>query len=334
MYPSYDASPFSTPPTPEPISPPSSPFAVPAAPTPPQSQSQQALTERVKLIRILRLWFPTSLKESTFWQRMILHLRVSEEERKQMGISHEFQWVATSRVFKDGVLDPELGEFLRKLSAAACKEPTFSIREFTQESFILDPQTPSPESKKTQALLMKAASIQIDGMRVNFCTLKSIFTYAWLSDQKRLFKEFFSLSFPRLFIDFKQFLQLMTSKLGWTEHADRLRDLFRCFNLRKPIPGEDADCYKQYLSYPELICGLSACEPKTPHGDQSGETRCRYIFRYYNDEGNGRLSAEEFKNMVKDIRESKGFSTDPADVENEANVSAKSGQTFLCDELV
>ena len=27
--------------------------------------------------------------------------------------------------------------------------------------------------------------------------------------------------------------------------------------------------------------------------------------------------------MVRDIRERKGFSTDPADVENEANVSAK-----------
>ena len=29
------------------------------------------------------------------------------------------------------------------------------------------------------------------------------------------------------------------------------------------------------------------------------------------------------RTMVRDIRERKGFSTDPADVENEANVSAK-----------
>ena len=36
-----------------------------------------------------------------------------------------------------------------------------------------------------------------------------------------------------------------------------------------------------YLSFSEFICGLAACDPQTPHGDASGEARCRYIFRYY-----------------------------------------------------
>jgi hypothetical protein len=115
--------------------------------------------------------------------------------------------------------------------------------------------------------------------------------------------------------------------IGWGVYSDQLHDLFRCFNLRKATVNQDSaagtDAKFQYLSYPELICGLSACEPNTPHGDSSGEARCRYIFRFYNYKANGRLSTEEFRNMVRDIRATKGFSTDPVDVENEANVSAK-----------
>ena len=44
-----------------------------------------------------------------------------------------------------------------------------------------------------------------------------------------------------------------------------------------------------------MVCGLCACEPGTPHGDNAGEARCRYIFRYYNRAGDGRLTSEEFR---------------------------------------
>ena len=74
------------------------------------------------------------------------------------------------------ILDPELTEFVRKLSASPETEPAFSIREFTQvdsfhvftlfcdcvrlydadpqESFMLDPvssaASPTQDSRKTQ----------------------------------------------------------------------------------------------------------------------------------------------------------------------------------------
>ena len=74
------------------------------------------------------------------------------------------------------ILDPELTEFVRKLSASPETEPAFSIREFTQvdsfqlfflfgdrvifyvtdpqESFMLDPDSsaasPTQDSRKTQ----------------------------------------------------------------------------------------------------------------------------------------------------------------------------------------
>ena len=47
-----------------------------------------------------------------------------------------------------------------------------------------------------QALLMKAAKVQME-------------------DQKRLFREFFSRAFPRLFIDLQQFRAIMAT-VGWS----------------------------------------------------------------------------------------------------------------------
>ena len=68
---------------------------------------------------------------------------------------------------------------------------------------------------------------------------------------------------------FPNFSDLML-KLGWRN--EQMVDLFQAF--RSKTTGNE-----KYLSYPELISGLAACEPCTPHGDLSGEARCRYIFR-------------------------------------------------------
>ena len=53
----------------------------------------------MKLIRILRLWFPTSAKESTFRQRMMLHLAVTSEEKKTLTAAEEFTWTSFAKVF-------------------------------------------------------------------------------------------------------------------------------------------------------------------------------------------------------------------------------------------
>ena len=52
----------------------------------------------MKLIRILRLWFPTSAKESTFRQRMMLHLAVTSEEKKTLTAAEEFTWTSFAKV--------------------------------------------------------------------------------------------------------------------------------------------------------------------------------------------------------------------------------------------
>ena len=78
-----------------------------------------------------------------------------------------------------------------------------------------------------------------------------------------------------------------------------------------------------YISYPEFLSGLAACEPTTPHGDICGEVRCRYIFRYYDKNRDNKLHFEEFMPMVKDIRAFRGASLEQNDVQKEAEACAK-----------
>ena len=63
-----------------------------------QQDTPTPLPERMKLIRILRLWFPSSAKESTFRQRMMLHLAVTSEEKKTLTAAEEFTWTSFAKV--------------------------------------------------------------------------------------------------------------------------------------------------------------------------------------------------------------------------------------------
>ncbi len=48
-----------------------------------------------------------------------------------------------------------------------------------------------------------------------------------------------------------------------------------------------------------------------------------FPFRYYNTDGSNKMSFSEFCDLVRDVREAKGYSTSKADVEKEATMSAK-----------
>lgn len=139
-----------------------------------------------------------------------------------------------------------------------------------------------------------------------------------ISDQRLLYRQFLNLTFPKLFMTLGQYVKLMVT-LGWNRAT--LKDLFRCFNTRRS--GVGGDSLANFLSFSEVLCGLCALEPDTPHGDQAGEARCRYIFRFYKHNPSPKLTFDEFCAMVRDIREAKGFSTDEEDVEKEARASSK-----------
>ncbi|XP_048752071.2 uncharacterized protein LOC125663764 [Ostrea edulis] len=94
---------------------------------------------------------------------------------------------------------------------------------------------------------------------------------------------------------------------------DQVECLFRSFDLHK----------KKILHFKDVLVGLAALEPSTQHGGMPAEMRCRYIFRFYDQNLDGYLQFDEFKCMVRDIRKIKGLSLDDEAVTEDAQKSAK-----------
>jgi hypothetical protein len=172
----------------------------------------------------------------------------------------------------------------------------FTGKELTEDEFIFDTSVnKTVQNRKTQRALMIGAEFSIEDQRLMFC-------------------QFFSTSFPFFFLTVEKFNQIMP-QFGWP--TESLENLFRSFKTK----GDKA--LNKYLSYPEFISGLAATEQLTPHGDVCGEARCRYIFRFYDKNSDGRLDFEEFCDMVKDIRLLRGDGINPDDIRAEAESSAK-----------
>ena len=53
--------------------------------------------------------------------------------------------------------------------------------------------------------------------------------------------------------------------------------------------------YVGYLTFREVLYGLAAMEPCTQHGLTPAEMRCRYIFRYYQNDADVMLHFDQFK---------------------------------------
>ncbi len=200
-------------------------------------------------------------------------------------------------LLSDHSLDPESEELLRQLKNQSETQIGFCGRELTEEEFVFDPSATEtcPSARKVQAILMKGA---------NFSQ----------KDQRKIYRMFVSNSFPLFYMNRDTFAKIML-KFGWD--GAKIKDLFRCFKIKASHNNPN------FLSYPEFITGLAACEQLTPHGELCGEARCRYIFRYYDKNNDGNLDFTEFLDLVKDIRAARGASLDPEDVKADAETSAK-----------
>jgi len=52
---------------------------------------------------------------------------------------------------------------------------------------------------------------------------------------------------------------------------------------------------KHALTFRDYLLGLAAMEPCTQHGGTPAELRCRYIYRYYDQNGDSQLEMSEFR---------------------------------------
>ncbi|CAF0823853.1 unnamed protein product [Adineta ricciae] len=109
--------------------------------------------------------------------------------------------------------------------------------------------------------------------------------------QERVFKEFYSYTFPSEYMSFRTFSEIMDNKLSTIEKT-KMQAYFRAFDTQQ----------NNYLTYTEYLLGLAAMDPNTSHGGTPAELRCRYIFRFYNIKNNGYLSIEEFRDLHGNVQ--------------------------------
>ncbi|CAF0754187.1 unnamed protein product [Rotaria sordida] len=109
--------------------------------------------------------------------------------------------------------------------------------------------------------------------------------------QERVFKEFYSYTFPSEYMSLKSFTEAMDNKLSTIEKT-KIQAYFRAFDAQKT----------SYLTYLDYLLGLAAMDPNTSHGGAPAELRCRYIFRFYNVKNSGSMSIEEFRDLHNDVQ--------------------------------
>ncbi|XP_041377251.1 uncharacterized protein LOC121389658 isoform X2 [Gigantopelta aegis] len=128
-------------------------------------------------------------------------------------------------------------------------------------------------------------------------------------EQDLLFVEFYTMCFPSTLMNKHVFSTYMAAK-GFQGSNEAL---YRSFDVHK----------RRLLTFSDVLLGLAAMEPCTQHGGVPAESRCRYIFRYYDTNGTGFLQFEEFKQLVTDVRKLKGLAVDDASVTEDATTSIK-----------
>jgi Ca2+-binding EF-hand superfamily protein len=110
-------------------------------------------------------------------------------------------------------------------------------------------------------------------------------------------------------LDEEGFTKLM---IGLGVPRETCLDYYHAFNVSNNGEG---------INYFELLQGLACIDPVTSHGGLPGEIRCRYIFRYYDKNRDGKLDVEELGQMMKDIRKSKDLSILEDNIKDDVQMS-------------
>ncbi|XP_039292563.1 uncharacterized protein LOC111049758 [Nilaparvata lugens] len=139
-------------------------------------------------------------------------------------------------------------------------------------------------------------------------------------EQMMIYREFLSLCFPNLLMNSTIFESFMIS-FGWD--VSLTKNLFRAAD----VTNRGAITHKEFLFI------LAACEPRTPHAGKPAETRCRYIFRFFDTTNSNRLSFDDLKRMLLMIRETRGQSQNEIEVEKELDNCEKTVQNISITDM-
>lgn len=122
------------------------------------------------------------------------------------------------------------------------------------------------------------------------------------TDILKLFNEFVVQCFPSQFMQFHAF-RIFMAKLGWHEEESLIKAIFSAFVT---AGGPKPESPLLYLTFHELLLGLAAMEERADHRGNCLRLRLKFIFNFYDDDRDGKLSAKEVTSLVADISSKKG----------------------------
>lgn len=217
----------------------------------------------LQCMQMLRLQLPHTLK---FITRLIYYGQIDQNNLTSQCCqdTQRLKWMSHADIMAcniENLWGPEVVEFSRMISDSIIQQ----VCEYSlDEAFMYVPREPP---RNLEEAMLKSAHI----------TEK---------DVERLYADFIDHCFPSFYQTLESFKCYM-AKYGFEKNDNRLFMLFRAFNYNN----------NGFLSFHELLIGLATVEPNTMHG----EARVRFIFRYYNLDGTGNLSENEFRKMIVDM---------------------------------
>ncbi|PAA86851.1 hypothetical protein BOX15_Mlig000247g3 [Macrostomum lignano] len=202
-------------------------------------------------------------------------------------------------------------ELLDLLASVASSNDVDQLTEVTGQTYV--PMLPDCAFVETQfELCITSAGSSDGGGAAPLSPTQQLVKAAGFGDleQKFLFNQFMKACAPSASMCFPVFAQYFAAR-GFS--YERAKHLFRAFDSHR----------RGFLQFRDFLVGHAAMEPSTPHGSTPAELRCRYIFRYYDEDCDGCLSFREFRNIIRDIRLAKKLSATDDEVTFDATEQAK-----------
>jgi Ca2+-binding EF-hand superfamily protein len=224
-------------------------------------QSKPAIAEATAM-QMFRLQLPQTQK---FNIRLIYFVKLSDKsDFKCCADTSRLKWMNAQDVQRgkiDNLWGPEIADFSQKISAAI----VHTINEYSLDEALT--YVPRDPPRNLEEEMLKSTNY----------TEK---------DVERLYSDFVEHCFPSFFMTQTSFNDYM-SKYGFEKADKKLELLFRAFNFHK----------NSFLGFHEFLLGLTSIDPMA----SNGQSRIKFIFKYFDVDSDGYLNEKEFTTMVREI---------------------------------
>ncbi|CAH0602808.1 unnamed protein product [Chrysodeixis includens] len=264
-------------------------------------------------LRVYKIWLPNHHLQCVY--HAVYKVAVKNEYRKRLkfksGMRNRLQWLNTVDLEKQrahsNLRSPEIAVFALMALGDGVKDPDITILASNLQE--LDTGTLIEVCEENVVIGSGSTPVAAAGAVPTPPPNAQLLAAAGytIESQVRMYREFVLMVYPAIYMSVNVFSQFMVD-LGW--QRPQCQSLFRAAD----ITGRGG------LSFLELMLWTAALEPATPHTGIAAEIRCRYIFRYFDNNRDQRLEYVEFKELVAAARAVRQLPIDALTVSRDADI--------------